>query len=88
NYLSLSIHLTAKVQWGVLHLPYKPWLVSYNRARNQLLWIFTGALALALLVGILLARNLTAPFERLVEFARQIGLVGSDAKAPAVTGEF
>ncbi len=88
KYLSLSIHLTAKDQWGVLHLPYKPWLESYNRARNQLLLIFTGALALALLVGILLARNLTAPIERLVEFARQIGLVGSDAKAPAVTGEF
>ena len=88
KYLSLSINLAAEHQWGVLHLPYKPWLESYNRARNQLLWIFTGGLALALLVGIFLARNLTAPIERLVEFARQIGLVGSNAKAPAVTGEF
>ncbi|REG82410.1 bifunctional diguanylate cyclase/phosphodiesterase [Marinomonas pollencensis] len=88
KYLSLSINLAAKNQWGVLHLPYQPWLESYNRTRTQLLWIFTGGLAFALLVGIFLARNLTAPIERLVEFARQIGLVGSDAKAPAVTGEF
>lgn len=88
KYLSLGIDLDAKNQWGVLHLPYKPWLESYNRARNQLLLIFTGALALALLFGILLARNLTAPIERLVEFARQIGLIGIEAKAPAVKGEF
>lgn len=88
KYLSLGIALGAKQQWGVLHLPFKPWLESYNRARNQLLFIFSGALLLALLVGIMLARNLTSPIDRLAEFAKQIGLGGRQAKAPKLKGEF
>jgi len=88
KYLSLSIDLGTDNQLGILHLPYKPWLESYNHARNQLVLIFAGTLALALFLGILLARNLTRPIERLVEFVQQISRVGSEAKAPAVKGEF
>ncbi len=90
KYLSLGVDLGMKDQWGIIHLPYGPWLMSYNYTRNQLILIFTGALALALLFGIALARNMTRPIGRLVDYATQIGLgVNKEkVKAPEIAGEF
>lgn len=88
KYLSLSIPIFGGTQWGVLHLPYKPWLASYNNAQNQLLIIFAVALALALLVGVVLARSLTNPISRLMAFAVQIGRGDRQLNAPVLSGEF
>lgn len=90
KYLSLGVDIGVPNQWGIIHLPYGPWLQSYNNTRNQLILIFTGALALALLFGIALARNMTKPIGRLVDYAQQIGLGGAKDKvsAPKVGGEF
>lgn len=90
KYLSLGVDLGMPNQWGIIHLPYGPWLESYRDTRNQLILIFTGALALALLFGIALARNMTKPIGRLVDYAQQIGLGGTKDKvsAPTVGGEF
>ena len=90
KYLSLGVDLGIPTQWGIIHLPYGPWLESYNNTRSQLILIFTGALALALLFGVALARNMTQPIGRLVEYASQIGR-GSNKEslqAPSVSGEF
>lgn len=90
KYLSLGVDIGVPQQWGIIHLPYGPWLQSYNNTRNQLMWIFTGALALALLLGIALARNMTQPIQTLVEYARQIGMGGNKSRrnAPQIWGEF
>ncbi|RBP79474.1 GGDEF domain-containing protein [Marinomonas rhizomae] len=90
KYLSLGVDLGMPNQWGIIHLPYGPWLQSYNNTRNQLVLIFTGALALALLFGIALARNMTKPISRLIDYAKKIGLGGAKDKvsAPDVGGEF
>jgi hypothetical protein len=90
KYLSLGVDLGVTDQWGVIHLPYGPWIESYNSTRNQLVLIFTGALALAFLFGVVLARNMTKPIGRLVDYATLIGL-GADnekVKAPEISGEF
>lgn len=90
KYLSLGVDLGISSQWGIIHLPYGPWSEGYSNTRNQLVLIFTGALALALLFGVALARNMTQPIGRLVEYASQIGR-GSDKKnieAPSMSGEF
>ena len=90
KYLTLGVDLGVPDQWGLIHLPYGPWLESYNSTRNQLVLIFAGALALALLFGIGLARNMTQPISRLVEYATQIGR-GTNKKiiaAPKMAGEF
>lgn len=90
KYLSLGVDLGIPTQWGIIHLPYGPWLESYNNTRSQLILIFTGALALALLFGVALARNMTQPIGRLVEYASQIGRGSSkdSIEAPSVSGEF
>ncbi|MBJ7538008.1 bifunctional diguanylate cyclase/phosphodiesterase [Marinomonas transparens] len=88
KYLSLGVDLGAKNQWGILHLPYGSWLESYENTRNQLLLIFAGALALALLLGLVLARNMTQPIKRLVEYVNQISIGSSRIKAPEFSGEF
>ncbi|MGO2234626.1 diguanylate cyclase [Marinomonas sp. UCMA 3892] len=90
KYLSLGVDLGMPNQWGIIHLPYGPWLQSYNNTRNQLVLIFTGALALALLFGVALARNMTKPISRLVDYAKQIGLGSNKEKvrAPDIDGEF
>lgn len=90
KYLSLGVDIGVTNQWGIIHLPYDPWLESYRDTRNQLILIFTGALALALLFGIALARNMTKPIGRLVGYAQQIGLGGTKEKvsAPNIGGEF
>jgi len=90
KYLSLGVNLGAADQWGVIHLPYGPWIESYNSTRNQLVLIFTGALALALLFGVALARNMTKPISRLVDYATLIGLRANNekVKAPVMGGEF
>lgn len=90
KYLSLGVDLGIPNQWGVIHLPYGPWIQSYNSTRNQLVLIFTGALALALLFGAALARNMTQPIGRLVEYATQIGLGAHNKRvnAPKMSGEF
>ena len=90
KYLSLGVDLGVSNQWGIIHLPYGPWLQSYNNTRNQLVLIFTGALALALLFGVALARNMTQPISRLVDYAKQIGQGGNKEKisAPDMVGEF
>lgn len=88
EYLSLGIDLGLPNQWGIIHLPYGPWLESYNNTRNQLLFIFSVALALALLLGAAFARNMTLPINRLVEYAQQIGLGQEKAQAPSLSGEF
>ncbi|MBU2237104.1 MAG: diguanylate cyclase, partial [Gammaproteobacteria bacterium] len=36
KYLSLGVDLGMPNQWGIIHLPYGPWLQSYNNTRNQL----------------------------------------------------
>ncbi|NLQ18868.1 EAL domain-containing protein [Marinomonas sp. M1K-6] len=90
KYLSLGVDLGMTDQWGMIHLPYRPWLESYNHTRNQLVLIFTGALALALLFGVALARNMTRPINRLVEYATQIGLGAAKGRleSPHMSGEF
>ncbi|KZN13861.1 putative bifunctional diguanylate cyclase/phosphodiesterase [Marinomonas sp. TW1] len=90
KYLSLAVDLGVKNQWGMIHLPYGPWKESYNSTRNQLLGIFAGALALALLMGLALARNMTRPIGHLVEFATSIGKSVQQAELtlPNMTGEF
>jgi len=90
SYLSLGVDLGIPTQWGIIHLPYGPWLASYNNTRSQLVLIFTGALALALLFGVALARNMTQPINRLVDYAAQIGLGGTKGpvQAPDIAGEF
>ncbi|RBO86024.1 putative bifunctional diguanylate cyclase/phosphodiesterase [Marinomonas aquiplantarum] len=90
KYLSLAVDLGVKNQWGMIHLPYGPWKESYNFTRNQLLGIFAGALALALLMGLALARNMTRPISHLVEFANSIGKSVQQAEltVPKMTGEF
>jgi len=90
KYLSLGVDIGIADQWGVIHLPYGPWLASYNKTRNQLLLIFSAALALALFLGVAFARNMTKPINRLVDYATQIGLGQNkdDMKAPEVDGEF
>ena len=90
KYLSLGVDIGVANQWGIIHLPYGPWLESYRGTRNQLILIFTGALALALLFGIALARNMTKPIGRLVDYATQIGLGVNKEKvtAPEIDGEF
>lgn len=90
KYLSLGVDLGMPNQWGIIHLPYGPWLQSYNNTRNQLVLIFTGALALALLFGVALARNMTHPISRLVDYAKQIGRGGNQEKisVPDMVGEF
>jgi len=88
KYLSLGVDLGVEKQWGVIHLSYGPWLESYNNTRNQLLLIFSAALALALLLGVIFARNMTKPIGRLVDYAKQIGLGEKKVKAPSLSGEF
>jgi diguanylate cyclase (GGDEF)-like protein len=90
KYLSLSVDLGLPNQWGAIHLPYGPWLESYNNTRNQLLLIFSGALALALLLSVIFARNMTQPINRLVDYAKQIGQGTNKEKvnAPDMGGEF
>lgn len=88
KYLSLGVDLGIEKQWGIIHLPYGPWLESYNNTRNQLLLIFSAALALALLLGAIFARNMTKPISRLVDYAKQIGLGANKVKAPSLNGEF
>ncbi|MEP3349049.1 MAG: phosphodiesterase [Marinomonas sp.] len=88
EYLSLGVDLGIPNQWGIIHLPYGPWLESYNSTRNQLLLIFSAALALALLLGAAFARNMTLPINRLVEYAQQIGLGKEKVQAPSLSGEF
>ncbi len=88
KYLSLGVDLGIPSQWGIIHLPYGPWLASYNNTRNQLLLIFSAALALALLLGVAFARNMTRPIGRLVDYAQQIGLGTKKVKAPSLSGEF
>ncbi len=90
KYLSLGVDINVPRQWGIIHLPYGPWLESYNNTRNQLLFIFSGALALALLLGVAFARNMTKPISQLVDYATQIGQGKSKSEmtAPDVGGEF
>ncbi|BFM49890.1 EAL domain-containing protein [Marinomonas sp. THO17] len=90
KYLTLSVDLGVKNQWGLIHLPYDPWKESYNFTRNQLLGIFAGALAFALFLGVALARNMTRPIGHLVDFATSIGKSVQQAEltAPKMTGEF
>jgi diguanylate cyclase (GGDEF)-like protein len=90
KYLSLGVDLGVMDQWGVIHLPYGPWIESYNSTRNQLVLIFTGVLALAFLFGVVLARNITKPIGRLVDYATLIGLGANNEKikAPKISGEF
>ncbi|WP_394182782.1 putative bifunctional diguanylate cyclase/phosphodiesterase [Marinomonas posidonica] len=90
KYLSLAVDLGVKNQWGMIHLPYGPWKESYNFTRNQLLGIFAGALALALLMGLALARNMTRPISHLVEFANNIGnsVQQAELTVPKMVGEF
>lgn len=90
KYLTLGVNLGVSDQWGMIHLSYGPWLQSYNDTRNQLIWIFTGALALALLLGFGLARNMTRPISHLVEYATYIGRGERQNKvaAPEIEGEF
>ncbi|ETX09591.1 diguanylate cyclase [Marinomonas ushuaiensis DSM 15871] len=88
KYLSLSVDLGIPNQWGVIHLPYGPWLEAYNNTRNQLLIIFSIALVVALAIAVAFARNMTRPINRLVEYANQIGSGEEKVKAPALNGEF
>lgn len=90
KYLSLGIDLELANHWGAIHLPYDPWLEGYNRTRNQLILVFSGTLALALLLGLIFAKNMTKPIDRLVRYATQIGqsINKSKLEAPKMTGEF
>ncbi|MDB4837037.1 EAL domain-containing protein [Marinomonas sp.] len=90
EYLSLGVDLDLANHWGAIHLPYGPWLESYNSTRNQLLLVFSGALALALILGVVFARNMTKPIGRLVNYANQIGHSTNKSKlqAPTMNGEF
>lgn len=71
-----------------LHLPTSRWQESYSEARSQLIVIFGAGLTLALLLALILARNISRPLQRLSEFAGDIGR-GLKATPPAVgRGEF
>lgn len=71
-----------------LHLPTSRWQQSYSEARSQLIIIFGAGLTLALLLALVLARNISRPLQRLSQFARDIGR-GLHVSAPAVgRGEF
>lgn len=71
-----------------LHLPTSRWQESYSEARSQLIVIFGAGLTLALLLALILARNISRPLQRLSQFAGDIGR-GLKATAPAVgRGEF
>ncbi|MCV2403963.1 EAL domain-containing protein [Marinomonas sp. C2222] len=90
EYLSLGVDLKLPNHWGVINLPYGPWLESYKDTRNQLLLVFSGTLTLAILLGLIFARNMTKPINRLVNYASQIGqsINKSKLEAPKMTGEF
>lgn len=71
-----------------LHLPTSRWQESYSEARSQLIVIFGAGLTLALLLALILARNISRPLQRLSQFAGDIGR-GLKATPPAVgRGEF
>lgn len=74
DYASLAIPLDQQQQlYGVVHLSNQRWRASYQEFRQQLLLIFGAALSLSLLAGVLLARSITGPLNKLTEFAKRIG---------------
>ncbi|WCN11969.1 EAL domain-containing protein [Marinomonas mediterranea] len=87
-YLSSAVKLDEKGgEWGIVHLPYAPWLKGYEEARNNLMLIFAFTLLLAALVALVMARSLSRPIQKLVGYAQAIGL-GKTEHAPKVAGEF
>ncbi len=86
DYISVAIPLDKLQQlWAVQHLPNQRWLASYQQFRQQLLLIFSAALAVALLVAIVFARSITRPLNVLSQFASRIGQGQAD-NAPAISG--
>ena len=74
DYISLALPLDQQQQlWAVQHLSNQRWLSSYQQFRHQLLLIFSAALSLTLLAGIIFARSITQPLKALSYFARRIG---------------
>jgi diguanylate cyclase (GGDEF)-like protein len=74
DYISLALPLDQQQQlWAVQHLSNQRWLSGYQQFRHQLLLIFSAALSLTLLAGIIFARSITQPLKALSYYARRIG---------------
>lgn len=86
DYISVALPLDKLQQlWALQHLPNQRWLASYQQFRQQLLLIFSAALAVALLVAIVFARSITQPLNTLSQFASRIGQGQADS-APTISG--
>lgn len=86
DYISVALPLDKLQQlWAIQHLPNLRWLASYQQFRQQLLLIFSAALAVALLVAIVFARSITKPLNVLSQFASRIGQGQADT-APTISG--
>lgn len=86
DYISVALPLDKLQQlWAVQHLPNQRWLASYQQFRQQLLLIFSAALAVALLVAVVFARSITQPLNALSQFANRIGQGQADS-APTISG--
>ena len=88
DYASLALPLDQQQQlYGVVHLSNQRWRASYQEFRQQLLLIFGAALSLSLLAGVLLARSITGPLNKLTEFAKRIGQGLTVSEPPAGSDE-
>jgi c-di-GMP phosphodiesterase len=88
DFTSLAITLDQHQQLSaLLHLSNARWRSSYQEFRQQLVLIFSAALTLSLLVGIVFARSITRPLNALSEFARRIGQGFSDTPPPGGNDE-
>lgn len=69
--------------YSFMYVSSNSWLKRYYELRNYQLWVFLGALLVAIGVAIWLAKEVSRPVEKLVRFARRIGK-GELSKAPQV----